>query len=141
MSSSKSLHLRTSLAVAQLAIVATLHGQSLSREKAVTLAERFIRENGYTDAPDSAVVLNLTHESLEWTADRKELLMTRRNTLVANAIGIKANNGGWGVAFDYVDHPGNCRVVIMQHDGSKIRMQHQDGVRTYWVGLEEMHQK
>lgn len=129
--------IRASLLIAQLAIVAALYGQNLSRERAVKLAERFVRENGYTDAPDSAIRPLLAYESIEWAEDRIELLKSRRNTLVSMAIGIKANEGGWGVAFDYVSHPGNCRVVTMLKDGSKMRMQHQDGIRDYWVGFAE----
>jgi hypothetical protein len=109
----------------------------ISSERAVEIAERFVRENGYTDAPDSAIRSQLDLESIEWTNDRTELLKARRNTLQPKAIGVKATDGGWGVAFDYVSHPGSCRVVTMEKDGSQIRMKHQDGIREYWLGPSE----
>jgi hypothetical protein len=111
--------------------------KQISCDEAVILAERFVRENGYTNAPESALRPQLDHESIEWEADRTAILRSRKNTLRPTAIGIKASGGGWGVAFDYVDHPGSCRVVTMKKDGSKMRMQHQDGMREYWVGPNE----
>lgn len=109
----------------------------VSSEVAVELAERFVRENGYTDAPDSVIKSQLDLESIERTNSRSELLKWRRNTLQPKAIGGKATDGGWGVAFDYVSHPGSCRVVTMDKDGSQISMKHQDGIREYWLGPSE----
>lgn len=111
--------------------------KQVSSERAVKIAEQFIRQNGYTDAPYSAIKSKLDHESIEWANSRAELLKARFNTLQASAIGIQATGDGWGVAFDYVDHPGNCRVVTMRKDGTQLRMQHQDGIRAYWVGSGE----
>lgn len=111
--------------------------ESVSSGEAMAIAERFVRMNGYTDAPESAIKSQLDHESIEWTNDRAELLESRRNTLRPKAIGVKPTGGGWGVAFDYVEQPGKCRVVTMRKDGSQVRMQHQDGIRIYWSGPGE----
>ena len=143
---SRTLFARVLMPVALIASVGVLCGQDaasskpqthLSSEKAVQLAELFVRANGYTDAADSAIKSQLDHESIEWTANRADMLKSRRNTLRPKAIGIIAADGGWGVAFDYVSHPGTCRVVTMQKDGTQLRMKHQDGIHEYWVGFDK----
>lgn len=111
--------------------------EQVSSERAVELAERFVRENGYTDAPDSVIKAQLDQESIEWTNDRAEAIEARRNTLLPKAIGVKAANGEWGVAFDRVSHPGTCRVVTMRKDGTRMKLQHQDGIRGSWIGFEQ----
>ncbi|MEO8589901.1 MAG: hypothetical protein ABI432_11060 [Flavobacteriales bacterium] len=111
--------------------------KQISSERAVELAERFVRDNGYTDAPDSAIKSQLDPESIELAEGRAELLKSRRNTLQPRAIGVKATDDGLGVAFDYVSHPGSCRVVTMHKDGTQIRIKHQDGIREYWLGFSE----
>ena len=47
--------------------------KALSREDAIALAEQFVRENGYTDAPIHATKARLDPESLEWTSNAKRL--------------------------------------------------------------------
>jgi hypothetical protein len=108
---------------------------ALSEAAAVELAESFVRENGYTDAPEAEVKARLDSEGIEWSKNRGDLLRNRRNTLQSRAIGIKRTNDGWGVAFAYVTNSGTCRVVTMAADGSRIRMQHQDGILNYWRGF------
>ena len=107
----------------------------LSEAAAVELAEAFVRENGYTDAPESAVKAQLDAESIESSNQRAERLKARRNTLRPRAIGMKTVGEGWGVAFAYVAYPGTCRVVTMRVDGTGIRIQHEDGIRDYWLGF------
>ena len=114
-----------------------VRGPPLTCDEAVALAEQFVRENGYTDAPDRDIKHRLDGEGLEWTSDRSEQLRLRRNTLLAKAIGIKATDQGWGVAFEYASDRSSCRVVTMAIDGSSLRMQHQDGIREYWAGFSE----
>jgi hypothetical protein len=110
----------------------------ISRKEAVALAERFIRVNGYADAPESELKSQLDLESIEWSNNRQDLLKQRRNTLRPVAVGIKAIDGAWGVVFDYVSsEPGRCRVVTMSFDGTNIRVQHKDGIREYWVGHDD----
>ena len=112
-------------------------------EQAVALAERFVRENGYTDAPEGEVKRPLDLESLERSRNRRELLKYRRNTLRPRAIGGmgtgEGENAGWEVAFDYVgSSPSDrCRVVRINADGTEARMVHQDGVREHWVGFDD----
>src|SRR5688572_16567308 len=109
----------------------------LARQDAVAVAERFVRANGYTDAPDREIKLGLDQESID-VSTRTEQIEIRRNTLRPNAIGVKtARNGhGWGVAFEYVSNPNSCRIVTMNGDGSGILIEHKDGVREYWAGFD-----
>ena len=58
----------------------------IAADEAVALAEQFVRENGYTDAPDNDVKPRLDPEGLEWTSDRSEQLKGRRNTLFASPL-------------------------------------------------------
>jgi hypothetical protein len=112
-------------------------GPALSSQEAVAAAERFIRENGYTDAPASEVKDELDFESIEWHDSRSELLEARWNSLHVEAMGIKSSESGWGVAFYSVSYPNSCRVVTMNLDGNSKRVQHQDGICEYWAGFEE----
>jgi hypothetical protein len=110
--------------------------RSLTLEEAVAVAERFVRDNGYTDAPADELKAPLDVESIEFAANREELLLQRKNSLQPKAIGAKPTSEGWGVAFDYFEpQVDTCRVVAMRHDGSEIRVQHQDGIREFWLGL------
>jgi hypothetical protein len=119
-------------------------GQSISKESAVVLAEKFVAENGYTNLPAENVKPELDPESIEWNTTREKILEFRFNTLKPRAIGIKREhrNGpdGWSVAFDYTSpppvEPGICRVVTMKEDGSDLHMQHKAGIRTYFTGFD-----
>ena len=106
----KMLFARVVLAFALVVPIARTLGQdrrpsepleNVSRERAVEIAEQFLQENGYTDAPDSLIKSQLDHESVELARSRAELLEWRRNTLRPRAIGVSATDDGWGVAFDY----------------------------------------
>jgi hypothetical protein len=117
--------------------------QALTKNAAVTVAQKFVVENGYTDAPRREVKDKLDPESLELSAGRDSVLSGRINTLRRVAIGIKFGAkykaAGWSVAFDYVGggpSPRNCRVVTMDEDGTNIRMQHVDGIRSYFAGFD-----
>lgn len=112
--------------------------QAITRAQAIALAERYVRENGYTDQP--AVRERLDPESLDWNLPREQALQMRANTLKGKAIGAQAggrnSEPGWGVAFDYagsMSDPSICRVVTMDPYGKGLVMQHQDGRRSYWV--------
>ncbi len=103
---------------------------------AVMLAEKFVRENGYTDVPGYELKASLDLENIEPDSERSKILATRHNTLLPNAIGAKPRLPGWSVAFDYA-HPRLraqkiCRVVTMNADGTGILMQHSDGIRKYF---------
>ena len=89
-----------------------------SEQQAIKTAEEFIRENGYTDVPSSAIKKELDYESLEFAQNRDELLEFRFNTLVAKATSIRRSKSGWNVAFDYTGkRRDTCRVVTMNGDG------------------------
>src|SRR5438093_13077763 len=45
---------------------------SLSKEEAIQTAERFVLENGYTNAPREKVKAQLDHESIEMIVEGKE---------------------------------------------------------------------
>ena len=108
----------------------------LTLEEVVAVAERFVRDNGYIDAPVDELKARLDFESIEFGANREELLLQRKNSLQPKAIGAKPTSEGWGVAFDYFEPQADtCRVVVMRHDGSEVRVQHQDGIREFWLGV------
>jgi hypothetical protein len=116
------------------------HGHSLSQEDALLLAEKFVAENGYTNTSTS-VKEKLDFESFEFSSHRDELLKFRKNSLRPKAIGVKrggrTDKDGWSVAFDYENSilrsRDICRIVTMAPDGSKIVMQHVEGIRSYFV--------
>ena len=71
-------------------------------EKAVRLAEEFIKRNGYTDAP--ADKNNLSHETVEYHSNVEELLKLRQNTLEPKAYGVfyrgrLGDEKGWTIVF------------------------------------------
>ena len=114
----------------------------LSKSDAIEIAEKFILENGYTDAPSNQIKEDLDYESIEWANDQNELLNQRFNQLKSSAIGIKkgrkGGEPGWSVAFDIVDAKSNnnCRVVTMNLDGTDIRVEHVDGKRPAFIGFD-----
>ena len=100
-------------------------------------------ENGYTAAPVDQVKVTLDPESFELEPSRERQLVSRFNTLVPRAIGIRrgarGESSGWSVAFDYLrrgERSATCRVVTITDDGSKMVMQHVDGKRERFVGFE-----
>ena len=117
--------------------------QPLSQEAAVALAEKFIAENGYTNAAPDRLKEKLDFESIERAPTRDEMLRRRQNTLRPKAIGAKTgrkgSKDGWSIAFDYVQafrgDQDTCRVVTMNADGSDIRVEHVDGFRKAFAGF------
>ena len=132
------------LAIALSGLSQATLAQSLSKQAAIALAERFVVENGYTSADPSRIKDQLDFESIEWTDDRNEMLKLRHSTLQPKAIGAKqgrnGDNHGWSIAFDYVRGTFGgrdvCRVVTMGSDGSSIRIEHMDGFRKFFVGFD-----
>ena len=121
---------------------AVAYAGEITKKKAIETAEVFILQNGYTDAPFDKIKDNLDFESIEFHRNREDMLKFRFNTLKRKAIGVKRVQKGdrtrWSVAFDYVeeDTPDICRVVTMNPDGSGIRVEHVDGIRSYFVGFD-----
>lgn len=119
---------------------------SLSKEEAIQTAERFVLENGYTNAPREKVKAQLDHESIEMIVEGKEareqLLDARVDTLKLKAIGIrkgrKGGSDGWSVAFEYTNPSLNetCRVVTMNSDGTNMRVEHVDGILSFFKGFD-----
>ena len=75
-------------------------------EKAVRIAEKFVKQNGYTDLP--ADKNNLSHETIEYYESIDELLKQRHNTLKPKAYGILyrgrlGDEKGWTIVFQYSD--------------------------------------
>ena len=109
-----------------------------SEEKAVRLAEEFIKRNGYTDA--DADRDNLSHETVEFYDNVDELLKQRKNTLEKKAFGIlfedRHGKKGWTVAFrfnktqlkDLTDKDYNSlgRGVTMDENFGNLRVEHQN---------------
>ena len=101
----------------------------IDAERAVRLAERFVRENGYTDfvPPDAS---KLVPEGVEFSG-REEWLAERHNTLRPRARGYlkgsRNDPSGWTVGFELVKplEDGDFgRAVTMDEHGDHVRMQH-----------------
>ena len=119
--------------------------QALTSAQALSLAEKFVAENGYTKQQPEQLKNPFDYESLEWTGERAIMIKQRFNTLEDKAIGVKKTHPrkdtGWSVGFDLVDQAisegRHCRVVTVGIDGSDIRVEHVDGIRKYFVGIDE----
>lgn len=99
----------------------------LTEAQAIEFAEKFIRQNGYTDLPPDKE--NLASESIEWESNVDEMLKTRHNTLERKAFGIsrgrKGNSVSWTVVFKYKNSSSkNGRAVTIDLDGNKARVEH-----------------
>jgi hypothetical protein len=99
--------------------------------RAVEIAERFVRENGYTDfVPQDAS--KLTAESFE-RSERGEWIARRHNKLRPRALGYMArgkdSKRGWTVGFEPVSPSANAgtgRAVTMDEYGEGLTVQHKD---------------
>ena len=99
---------------------------------AVAIAETFVRENGYTEAP-ALPPKRLTPESLEFEP-REKWAQQRHNSLVGQAAGYLAGRRGgakgWTVTFCYarpktVKEPRPTgRAVTMDLTGSALQIEH-----------------
>lgn len=104
----------------------------LNEKEAVTFAEKFVSQNGYTDLEPEKEAL--TRESIERESDVDQLLKMRRNTLERKAYGIlrgRIGSPGWTVVFKYKggserQNERNGRAVTMGLDGSDARVEHKD---------------
>ena len=132
----------TILLLQLVVVVAQQHERPLTQSEAVSLAERFIAQNGYTDLPPDKS--KLTHETIEWESDIDKTLQHRHDTLERRAYGVqsgrKGRESGWTVVFRY-KHPGgrlmrsNGRAVTMNIDGSEPRVEHVDFILRYATKL------
>jgi len=112
--------------------------ETLTMNDAIKIAERFIVENGYTEAININFKDPLELESMEFTSEREKLLKYRFGQLRSKAIGAKKTSESWHIAFDFSEFESKeiCRVVILKLDGSLPHMAHQSGSRSYFLGFE-----
>ena len=96
---------------------------------AVQVAERFIRDNGYTDQPAAVDRSNISREALE-SGDVSERLAHRHATLESRAHGVSAAAAGWYVVFRYKGQATNPhgRAVWVDSYGRAVKVEHQDFV-------------
>jgi hypothetical protein len=133
-----SLHLWATVVLGLMATAGVAEGQVARRAKkaidarqAVQIAERFVRENGYTDfIPDDP--RQLVPESMEFSRDRRDWLKGRHNTLKPKAVGYRKGSRndpkGWTVGFALVK-PSDAtravgRAVTMDTRGRSVRVEH-----------------
>jgi hypothetical protein len=107
-------------------------------EKAVRIAEEFIKRNGYTDAPGDKD--NLSYEAIEFSGNKDEMLEFRHNTLQPKAYGFlrngKSNKKGWTIVFRYngaayknmsdENYKSLGRAITMNEKFEDLRVEHQD---------------
>ena len=93
---------------------------TIDARQAVAIAERFVRENGYTDfVPDD--LRCLVPESIEFSREPRNWLKGRHNQLKPQAVGFRKGSRndreGWTVGFELVDPtnvtPATGRAVTM----------------------------
>lgn len=98
-------------------------------QKAVRLAEEFVKVNGYTDVP--ADKNKISYESIEFTNNIDKLLFERRNSLESKAFGLlnESKGGkGWTVVFRYKKLPlGKYgRAVTMDENFKHLKVEHKE---------------
>jgi hypothetical protein len=118
-----------SVATACPACAESSDGQPISGLDAVALAEKFVKDNGYTAAPPLAPQ-DLTLESIERVPSREDLAEARHDSLQPRAYGYGLHGRGWIVVFCWKSIPEDevGRAVTMYEDGSRIRMEHKDAI-------------
>jgi hypothetical protein len=107
--------------------------RAIDARQAVRIAERFVRENGYTDfIPDDP--RRLVPESIEFSRNRRDWLKSRHNELKPQAVGYRNGSRndpkGWTVGFALVKPtdatPPVGRAVTMDARGRRVRVEHMD---------------
>ena len=113
-------------------LLLSISGSRIKKEEAIRIAEDFVKINGYTTNPADTTKLsyefmdNIGYENLG------QLLKSRHNTLQAKAYDISKTYYHWYVTFLYTPklidstRAVSGRVIIMNRDGKKIYMAHQD---------------
>jgi hypothetical protein len=105
---------------------------AIDARQAIRIAERFVRQNGYTEfVPNEPS--RLAAETLEFSRDQRVWLRERHNTLKPRAVGFRegARNHpkGWTVGFELVRPIGDGkeaigRAVTMDAGGRHLTVQH-----------------
>ncbi len=111
--------------------VAPRRNGTIDARQAVRIAERFVRENSYTDfVPDD--LSRLVPESIEFSANPRDWVKGRHNELKPQAVGYRKGSRNdpedWTVGFALVD-PMNVttdvgRAVTMDAKGRRARVEH-----------------
>ncbi|MBU8978253.1 hypothetical protein JI752_019065 [Lysobacter sp. MMG2] len=118
--------------------------EALTQRAAVALAEQFVAESGYTGLPPEQITKTpLYLEPFEPSGTRRQVLQQRHNTLQPKAIGARVGRRGgqtgWSVAFAYTSSSlgkgDSCRVVTMDEDGANMRIERDQGDRSYFAGF------
>jgi len=118
---------------------------SLSKEKAIKLAEQFIIDNGYTNFP--ADKSKISYELFESKNNLDDILKSRHNTLQPKAFCISEGKDRWDVGFVSVgvdlakldsmqrqtDLTG--RAVIVMKNRREIRLAHKDPLFSHFKKL------
>jgi hypothetical protein len=129
-----SLHLWATVVLGLVMTAGVAEGQVARRAKkaidarqAVRIAERFVRENGYTDfIPVDPRQLN--PESIEFSHGRRDWLKGRHNTLKPKSVGHLKGPKGWTVGFALVKPRDPTRpvgrAVTMDARGRNVRVEH-----------------
>lgn len=109
----------------------------ITKEQAITLAQKFLVDNGYTTQP--ANNSTLSYELFDQLKKNVDTILSRRyNTLQPKAFCISEDKGRWDIGFLFTDvDPGKLdekqrnsdlpgRAVIVMKNGKEIRMAHKD---------------
>jgi len=100
--------------------------QPITKEQAISMAEQFIKVQGYTSEGSTLPKEEIVFESLEWTSDADKILERRKGSLEPKAVGVKV---GWIVGFRHTGAPEDSktgRAVSMDAYGKHLRVQHQE---------------
>lgn len=110
--------------------------ENISEQKAIILAEKYIQDNGYSNAKPNKS--KLSFELFEDKNDTNEILKRRYNTLQTKAFCIGNSDGNWDIGFlSIVVHIKNLnkeqrnsdlsgRAVKVSYDGKSIEIAHKD---------------
>jgi hypothetical protein len=104
--------------------------KKLTEAEAISLAEEFIKNNGYTDLPPTADRTKISHETVEFD-DMETMLKNRHNTLQRKAFGVlfkgRGGSTGWTIVFQFThDNTRTGRAVTMDLYGDKLLVEHKD---------------
>ncbi|ASS48661.1 MAG: hypothetical protein A3D31_07095 [Candidatus Fluviicola riflensis] len=113
------------------------HQTELTEKEAIQLAEQFVKDNGYTNAP--ANKSNISYELMDQTGEDVSAILERRhNNLHPNAFCISDHDDVWHIGFlstkvdisnpDELELNGNLsgRAIIVDHISHKVRIAHKD---------------
>lgn len=125
-------------AVAALAAARALAGpapaleeKGLAKEEATALAERFILEQGYTEAPASSSKDAVVIEALDASRDPEQVLKQRRGSLKPKTVGARLDSELWFVGFKTTAGD-RIRGVLIDPQSRKAKMVSQN-LRLEWL--------